>query len=202
MGEYATYKEQEIKIGTCEDLYYLRFDQRDRIRDYDFTPDVFRYRFPFPDEDGIEPGAFSDHDRGERIPGWTIPADWIGHYSVQFIAQAGYVASLPCPESVGGPPGLDPVDVGGVKVHRNGWHGHAVVKQQRLLNGQLLTVVGCNACGAAWRLETLEDAEPVIVALRAEADRERRLRGQEARADYLHTIADRIAQGYAVSVLA
>lgn len=28
MGEYATYKGQEIKIGTCEDCYYLRADQR------------------------------------------------------------------------------------------------------------------------------------------------------------------------------
>ncbi len=27
MGEYAIYRGERIKIGTCEDMYYLRPDQ-------------------------------------------------------------------------------------------------------------------------------------------------------------------------------
>lgn len=48
----------------------------------------------------------------------------------------------------------------------------------------------------------MEDAEPVIVAVRSMADRESRVAemnntpGNEASAQRLHTIADRIAAGY------
>jgi hypothetical protein len=54
MGEYALYKGQQIKIGTCETMYYLRADQAhlvtplpgnvDPIKD----ADEIRFRFPSP----------------------------------------------------------------------------------------------------------------------------------------------------------
>ncbi|HXK37027.1 MAG TPA: hypothetical protein VJ553_05605, partial [Candidatus Paceibacterota bacterium] len=64
MGEYAMFGEREIKIGTCEDMYYLRADQVQSVRKTRAghtnvsDPDVLkvvRFRFPWPDEDGKEP---------------------------------------------------------------------------------------------------------------------------------------------------
>lgn len=120
MGEYAKYRGQEINIGTCEDMYYLRADQRHLV-DYTFELPIDRFRFPFPDEDHIAPGQFEDYDRGYRIPGWRLPEEWAAdHGHVQFVASAGYNCCLACPESVAD---TDPREVDGVKVHRNGWQG-------------------------------------------------------------------------------
>lgn len=178
MGEYARYRGEDVKIGTCENMYYLRADQRHLIEDYEFALDVERFRFPFPDEDEIEPGAFEDHGRGVRIPGWSMPETLSGdeHGSVQFTSSAGYVLSIPCPEQFGEgglsmtfPEGLS---LGGLRVGRNGFRGYPVVRQQAFRGGVLVTLVSCGACGCLHRLDTLEDAEPVIEAFRAEAARE------------------------------
>lgn len=206
VGEFATYDGQRIKIGTCEDLYYLRADQWELVRNPDGPRDVYRFRFPFPDEDGIEPGRFDDHDRGVRIPGWQLPEDLTeGHYSIQFKAEPGYLLSVPCPEQFGQPglrvdmPGMD-----GLVVHRNGFSGGAVVRQQRHYEGRLVTVVGCGSCGGKWRLPTLEHAQPVIDAFRSEMNRSEYRRdldgfdfanSPDERA-FLSAMAGRIADGY------
>jgi hypothetical protein len=68
MGEYGTYLGNNIKIGTCEDMYYLRADQRHLVKAaalHDLTD--IRFRFPFPDEDHRQPGDFDDYDRGLTV---------------------------------------------------------------------------------------------------------------------------------------
>lgn len=70
MGEYARYHGEEIKIGTCEDMYYLRFDQRLQVQPLRGNVDPFadgdalRWRFPWPNEDHVKPGAFEDYHKG------------------------------------------------------------------------------------------------------------------------------------------
>lgn len=170
MGEYARYEGQNVKIGTCEDMYYLRWDQAHKVQPLASSVDPagqhagqLRFRFPFPDEDGIEPGDFRNFDRGVRVDGVRAPAELDGdHYTVQFKADNGYLVSLPCPEA--------PADHG-FTIHRNGYGGAVHLVQQRWHEGRLVGVVGCGGCGMRWRLATLEDAEPVATALRAEADR-------------------------------
>jgi hypothetical protein len=66
MGEYVTYNGDCAKIGTCEELYYIRFDGLLALvtsgavtravgnlepADYLKPENGFRFRFPFPDED-------------------------------------------------------------------------------------------------------------------------------------------------------
>ncbi len=83
MGEYATFKGRHIKIGTCEQMYYLRADQVCMIDAANNSVDPsneqhagsIRFRFPFPDEDNIEPGSFQDYDRAHAINGVEIPED-------------------------------------------------------------------------------------------------------------------------------
>jgi hypothetical protein len=202
MGEYANYNGSEIKIGTCEDMYYLRADQAHKVTPIAGSVDPIRdaeelrFRFPFPDEDSIEPGQFDDHDRGVRIPGWNIPEDFEGHSIVQFTARQGYNLCVPCPEG--------PEKIEGLTIHRNGWNGGPVVRQQRYVDGNLVTVVACGACGGAWRLPTKAAAAVVAEAFLNEAEREEYRRdldgwgpaNSESHRKFLAAMADRILAGY------
>lgn len=227
MGEYAKYRGESIKIGTCEDLYYLRADQAaqvvpepgsvDPVRERD----GLRFRFPFPSEDDVRPGQFEDPWKGFRIPGWSIPSDWAdGHGIVQFTATAGYNLCIPCPEAHRHEGDTGATIVEGIRVNRNGWNGGPEIRQQRYLpDGTLATIVACRACGAKWRLPA-DVAEDVAVCLRAEADRQEWRRAYDYAADAFldhfgwesvhsadtrrefHAVADRILAGYALAPVA
>ena len=185
MGEYATLNGERIKIGTCEDMLYLRADQAALVVPEPGNVDPvedrlkLRFRFPFPDEDSTAPGAFADHAYALPVHGVTVP-DGVSHSTVQFAARAGYLVSLPCPEGPGG----------AVKI-----------SQQRYLPGGVLaTVCECGGCGAKYRLQTIEDARPIIDALRAEGtrrDNDPRSPGQTSQGDYHREVARRIEAGYA-----
>lgn len=205
MGEYATYCGESIKIGTCESMYYLRADQARKVQAKGGSVDPvrdaesIRFRFPFPYEDGITPGAFDDYDRKLALPGMIAPAKLADEHSIiQFVAQShGYNLCIPCPESGKAEHGL--------KVHRNGFAGAVFLSQQRLVDGQLLPILSC-VCGMAWRVPEDESA-PLFAALEAAALSERQ-REQQSRwhhnegdlsADWrslYDVIADRIRQGY------
>lgn len=201
MGEYASYRGQRIKIGTCEDMLYLRADQAREVfaLEGNVNPisdhEHIRFRFPWPDEDNTEPGDFDNPFRRHALWGVTVPE--IEHHLVQFVNEAqGYNVCLPCPEG----PDAD------ARVHRNGFAGSVFIVQQRWWNGLLVTVCDC-ACGARYRLETLAMAEPILVALRSQADEQTRTAernntpGNADIARALHEIADRITAGYQVGAL-
>lgn len=76
------YRGERRKIGTCEDMLYLRFDQRYLVKakpgNVDPARDVkeLRFRFPFPDEDSIQPGDFDEPDRSIEVLGFAVPDDY------------------------------------------------------------------------------------------------------------------------------
>ncbi len=200
MGEHARYNGEEIKIGTGENMFYLRWDQAhlvqalprntDPVRD----ADEIRFRFPFPDEDNIEPGGFPGPRRGYPVAGVTAPGN-VEHDTVQFAdtRRSGYLMEVPCPEG----PGENPFTV-----HLNGFVAATSLTQQQWLHGHLAAVLMCNGCGITWVLPELEDAEPVIQALNDAAAA--KLRGlpsdDEPAAIKLRAIAARMAAGYAVTL--
>lgn len=198
MGEYASVGGQRVKIGTCEDLYYLRADQVRKVANSDTdlsdpeTLSVVRFRFPWPDEDATPPGAFEDYDRGLRLWGVPVP-EGVQHGSVQFQARNGYLLSLPCPEGPDAPEG----------VARNGYGGACSLVQQGWRGGRLVGIARCNGCGARYRLEDGNE-EAAAVAIRAEADRQYRTadehgtEGNRDIGDRLNTIATRLLNGYAM----
>lgn len=165
MGEYAKYMGQEIKIGTCEDMYYLRYDQRHSVSAITGSVDPrgpqalgIRFRFPWPDEDHIHPGSFDAYNRALTIYGLDMP-EGVDHYRVQFRADAGYLVSIPCPE------GKDHSH--GLKIARNGFAGAVRLVQQKLLaNGRVVPVLQCGGCGAAWRVEEPEEIIQIADAAR------------------------------------
>ena len=208
MGEYAIRKSDgaEVKIGTCEDMYYLRADQADQVTHKSGNVDPrnlehlksLRFRFPWPDEDMTAPGSFDRYDRtvAVRVEGDLPPFE---HFTVQFSAQAGYLLSIPCPE---GPPADH-----GLTVHRNGFSGRVLLDQQAYRGGLLVGIFRCGGCGAKFNVPTWEMVEPFVVAIRAEGDRrerEARLTNPDASGSgaWYHTVADRLAAGYAAPVMA
>jgi hypothetical protein len=212
MGEYASYKGEVIKIGTCENMYYLRADQSNLVTPLPGSLDPqrqkldIRFRFPFPDEDKNEPGDFDDYNRGYKIPGYSLPGGLTGHGTIQFTAGRAYVVCLPCPE---GPEILE-----GVRIGRNGWDGQPrIVQQVWTVEGSLATVVECGACGCSWRLTRTDDVRELVTALRNEADRVTYTYGPrdgdplghypantEKRQRELREIADRVEAGYEFEV--
>lgn len=199
MGEYAKrISDGEIvKIGTLEDMYYLRASQRHEVVPAPGEADVrsnvvargLRFRFPWPDEDGKLPGDVGDEQHDRACPvNVPMPAG-LEHYSVQFTAHVGYVMSLPCPEGAGKPGRNGALDVAGFTVHRNGFGGAVQLTQQKLLaDGRLVPVCRCGGCGALWRVEDPADIMALAVALRAEADR----LVAAAAVDWYHAVADRV----------
>lgn len=208
MGEYAKRASdgEEIKIGTCEDMYYLRAEHRKAVRALrgNVNPAsadalALRFRFPWPDEDGLQPGAEEYHANGYHraiaVDNYAAPRD-VKHYTVQFVAQEGYVLSLPCPEG-------HSQQAEFLKIHRNGFAGAVQLVAQKLLaDGRLVPVLRCGGCGTMWREEDQTRIEALAVAFRTMGDRKRRdsWRGEENAREYCghefwHAIADRILLG-------
>lgn len=91
MGEYINYKGEEMKIGTCEDLYYVSYEKyvkalqsgqlkkvrgSDEPENYALPDSGFRFRFPFPDEDKNPFGDYANEfDKGIAVTidkkGWS-----------------------------------------------------------------------------------------------------------------------------------
>lgn len=83
MGEYIKYREKEIKIGTCENLYYVNYPkycdalknnflfkvEGNAVPEEYAKPDTgFRFRFPFPDEDHLPFGQIPHNDHSRGLP--------------------------------------------------------------------------------------------------------------------------------------
>ncbi len=156
MGEYAARKSDgaQVKIGTCENMYYLRYDQRHDVESSEGSLDPadpqyigeLRFRFPDPVEDGITPGSFeASWPTSLMVPGSASPPG-VEHRKVQFVAgnDTGWLVSIPCPE-VGGPDGLT--------MHKNGYNGGTELVAQKVVDGELIPVLRCRTCGVMWRAE-------------------------------------------------
>ena len=196
MGEYAKHQGHQIKIGTCEQMYYLRADQvefitpeHNSVNPHSLdTAGLIRFRFPFPDEDTVQPGAFQDYNRALWIYGLEVP-EGVDHGSLQFTrnypSSGGIILSTPCPESQEG-------KASGLRFNYNGHAGKVGIHSQRLIDGQLKLVCSCGSCGALWRNDTLEDCAAILNNLRAEAARD----PKDARAKLFSEVAARIEAGY------
>jgi hypothetical protein len=214
MGEYALHNGLEIKIGTCEDLYYIRAEhapeltrREPRHSDVLSHLDVYRFRFPFPDEDHVQAGHYDNYGRTLGLYNVTVP-EGVEHGKLQFIAgnDRGFNVMLPCPEG----PDIAALDI---KVHRNGYSGPVRIVQQKVWGNQLILIGECGGCGHKYRYETLADVQPVIDECRriaADYLRDAELRLQQDRAQgkdifppasnlsvkFWNAIADRIEAGY------
>jgi hypothetical protein len=166
MGEFAERisDQSEMKIGTCEEMFYLRFEDRAKVAALRGGVDVnnpehagtLLFRLPFRDEDGVLPGDYKElfrrlrlynaHSEEYKIPGLV---DGPGVMQVHH-QPSGLLLNVPCYH------GLKLPEVGpGVQAFWNG-KGHAlelaflrcIFEDCRLF---LLPVVQCRFCRRCWR---------------------------------------------------
>lgn len=159
MGEYAKYRGDKIKIGTCKSMYYLRYEDRNLVEwirgNVDASKDAgLLWRLPFPDEDGRGPGNYDDYGRGIRLrrgDEWLrCPELAAEHGQVQMRHECGYLLNVPCYHGEKLPHGVQ-------------WNGRAggfyeLAHVKNTAEG-VLPVIRCRFCRKAWRCEWAEVLE-------------------------------------------
>lgn len=177
MGEYLEHRKLgQVKIGTCESLYYTTrnqliqeldyFRNQNMARQY-LKADGFLFRFPFPDEKGIKFGTFEIHDRSVLI---AVPRDLgvrIGHKNLMVRIGPNELYSQRKKNS-GFDLGVDlpcPFEEGNTQKYYD-WNDNLdktlleFIQQKlvRMENGslQLQVVARCPYCGSASRLDETE----------------------------------------------
>ena len=104
MGEYARRKhdEVEVKVGTCESMYYLRYTQRNDVVFRSPCPiDALWFRLPRPEENGTLAGDFAFHGyMGAKPLPIIFKTDEEGNTSAEVEAHAAEIKQY-CLESQG-----------------------------------------------------------------------------------------------------
>ena len=167
MGEYAIRKSDkvEIKLGTCESMYYIRYEDRKKVI---YLPgnvnpatelNLF-WRLPFTDEDKVAIGEYESGDKGIRLAkkeesgyytNFEDPETLrdIGHFQMVH-EESGLLLNVPCHH------GLELPNLGDVKAHWNGkGHSFELISIKNTTNGPRY-VVHCRHCHRMWSYE-LED---------------------------------------------
>lgn len=182
MSEMATRLSdgQSVKIGTCESMYYCRWDQRNEV-DYPDMTTGLHWRLPLPDEDGIKPGDFEDYrilKYDERTRMSWIP--WDARLNVLAIPDEDKKGLAECTGIV-----QTTVDALGLLVNVTCHHGLALNESvdgsvKFFWNGkrdalyfdgvwnkekELRVGMACAACGESWSMP-YQEAEPLFCSLR------------------------------------
>lgn len=164
MSENALYNGQQVKIGTCECMYYLRWEDRGRVDPLPSnlnpaaTPGLF-FRLPFPDEDGIGPGSYPKHNRGYRLgrhEGEGVYRHWVDWYpddademepgTLQLRHPSGLLVNVPCHHGV-----KLPETAPGTSAHWNGKsHSLELCFVKHVGGGVLRPTYHCRHCGDMW----------------------------------------------------
>jgi len=199
MGEYIRLASgEQIKLGTCEDLYYARFEQvqiaahsaekldgNDNPSAYLEEKYGWRYRFPFPDEDEIPIGHFDKFDRGYIVP---VPYKF---YNEDFDHRDICVST-----SVNGSYNVNqyvkcPADKEWVKTCSDREsHAPLEIVQQKQVEGKLWLIARCGWCRSKYRLPLGKAIEMIEVLKES---------GEKYDRDYEKTIAKRILSGYGLN---
>jgi len=171
MGEYAKRLSdgQTIKIGTCETMFGLRYEDRTQVihesGDDLSIPGLF-FRLPFPDEDQVSIGDYEDWNRGIRlfknVPSLrhteelhdfdqiAFAPDDLQPGRLQLRHEIGYLVNAPCYHGLSLPKDTDEV--------KFGWNGQdpfclelSSVKFTK--ERSLRPVFRCRHCNQMWSCE-------------------------------------------------
>ena len=184
MSENALFNGERVKIGTCECMYYLRWQDRWKVDPLPNNLDPrtmagLFFRLPFPDEDCLQPGEYNDHMRGDRL-GRREPEgersfwnDWTPEDTadmdpglLQVSHKSGLLLNVPCHHGIKLP------ETGEVKAFWNGkCHHFELYMVKHVGNGVLRPVYHCRWCGSMWST----DWESILPFCGLDAEMERRL---------------------------
>lgn len=153
MGEYAKRKIDgtQVKIGTCEDMMYCRYEQIGQV-EYGYQTDDLYWRIPNPDEDdimvgdfepsllndGIIPGHLRVYIKDEELKQELIKSKGM----VQtVIKQLGILMNVTCHHNL-----KLPDDCESVKFGWNGKNGGLYLYALKNSDTELRVVLSCSAC--------------------------------------------------------
>ena len=175
MGEYAIRKKdgERIKIGTCSDMYYIRYEDRHKVSpllgnvDILAHPEDKRFRLPFPDEDSLEPGQYDQYNRSLRLGGnFEGTAEMCGSIgNIQLRHEnSGLLLNVPCYHGIKLP------EVGpNMSAFWNGKGYSLVLSSLRVVaeggEYRVYPVIRCRHCGEAWRAawdDVMDFIEPAM----------------------------------------
>ena len=178
MGEYALYNTKEIKIGTCETMYYLRYEDRHKVKALSGNvdpsqPEGLRFRCPIYSEDGIEPGHYQSHTNEgvwlyNKDDCFDLSACDPGHIALRDDAS-GLQVSVPCFHGLK----TQEQDCGGIRLGFNGYTQPPYLKYLKVHGGLVVPVIACKHCDSEWRTTWHEIWEFVPVAFRGYDYKER-----------------------------
>lgn len=159
MGEYAKYNYEEIKIGTCDNMYYLRYEDRDKVQAIPGNANPardlgLRFRLPYPDEDNIEPGHYQEYNRGYRLYKKDEEADYYTDFpaedltdnrgTIQLSHPSGLLINVPCHHGAKLP------DIDGAKVFWNGKSWSIELAFVKVTEDGVLPIIQCRHCQKMW----------------------------------------------------
>lgn len=152
MGEYAIRKSdnEQIKIGTCYNMYYLRMEDKDKI-EYDGIYDKCSFRLPFPDEDHILPGEYIDYNRSVVLHNFECPDCANDKGTLQISNDYGLLLNVPCYHGE-----KLPENTGDIKTFFNGKSSHYALYMIEEKDGQIFGLIGCMACDEKWTIPLSE----------------------------------------------
>lgn len=178
MGEYAKRKGdgEEIKIGTCETMYYIRYEDRDKVSALPGNVDLkraheygLRFRLPLIPEDGLQPGEYdgafpkkirlSKHVQDPRCPtnasnlkDFKIEGAHPGTITLRH-EESGIQVSFPCYHGEKIPENMGP-DYARIRFGLNGARHAAELAYVKAVkvDGQdrVVPVICCAHCGDEW----------------------------------------------------
>jgi hypothetical protein len=183
MGEYAIRKSDKeyVKIGTCESMYYLRYEDREKVAahpgnvDVNENPAGLRFRLPFPDEDHFRPGEYTPYNRKLPLLHRETRASFestalgdgknLSNGLIQLRHDCGYLLNVPCYHGTRLPDGGKEI-----RAHWNGRAGYfmALMSLKCIAvaypNGHagfgtryvVKPVIGCVFCEEAWRCDWVD----------------------------------------------
>ena len=167
MGEYGLRNDGcEVKIGTCENMYYLRYSDRHMIRPLEGNLDPnddsilkeLRWRLPFPDEDHIKPGEYPDYNRDAALCGeFTSPDNANDPGILQLHSKTGLLVNITCYHGE-----KLPENTKDVKFFWNGKKPAYVLKHLKFIDGETFGVYSCTECRREWR-RPLKDLIPFMI---------------------------------------
>lgn len=178
MGEYAKRKidGKEFKIGTCEEMFNCRYEQRNEVV-YPYDTDNFYWRIPTPDEDGTLPGDYNYSLLREDgyIP-WKLMIDTskFGDDDIASLQQTGTIqlkepkmgllVNIRCPHGFPMEQFKQNTEGAVISMGYNGHQDTLYLKGLKNEPNELKVLVKCAACQHMWSF-TFNEIEPMIESI-------------------------------------
>ena len=163
MGEYAKRRTdgEEVKIGTCENMYYLRWEDRHAVEAMhgNVNPAIelgIRFRLPYPDEDDIRIGQYGAYNRGLPLVRHhengseylSLPDTERSPGNLQLRHDCGLLVNVSCYH------GLRLPDVGqDASAHWNGKAYSLELAFVKTTSEGVLPIIRCKHCQTMWMVK-------------------------------------------------